>query len=71
MKVFFWKFIKFKVKEVINESYEEKYYNTKGIIANINSLFQKKKEKGKIENEELKYDINKFLFCYLKIIYWF
>ena len=37
----FRKFIKYKVKELIDENYEEKYYNTKGIIASINSLFQK------------------------------
>ena len=33
MKDFFFFFFKFKVKEVINENYEEKYYNIKGIIA--------------------------------------
>ena len=56
----FRRFIKYKVKELIDENYEKKYYNIRGIIAKINSLFQKKKEEGKIENEEPKYDINNF-----------
>ena len=56
----FRKFIKYKVKDLIDDNYEEKYYNTRGIITKINSLFQKKKEDGKIENEEPKYDISNF-----------
>ncbi len=56
----FRKFIKYKVKDLIDDNYEEKYYNTRGIIAKINSLFQKKKDDGQIENEEPKYDISNF-----------
>jgi hypothetical protein len=56
----FRKFIQYKVKDLIDDNYEEKYYNTRGIITKINSLFQKKKEDGKIENEEPKYDISNF-----------
>ena len=55
----FRKFTNFKLKDSIEEFDEEKYGNMRGFVGKVKRLFLRKNE-GKIENEEPKYDIRNF-----------
>ena len=55
----FRKFTNFKLKDSIEEFDEEKYGNMRGFVGKVKRLFLRKNE-GKIENEEPKYDISNF-----------
>ncbi len=55
----FRKFTNFKLKDSIEEFDEEKYGNMRGFVGKVKRLFFRKNE-GKIENEEPKYDISNF-----------